>query len=272
MLPRYGRYLSVLGLLLLPADAGPVDLMFPLQVAADADRLELMCPPPSSIGDTVYCDSDGNGAQDPGELGISGVTVTLSLPDDTLVDSTTTDADGKYLFSGLAAGQYVVTVDTSSVPEDCNGQGCPTSMTVDLAAGENMLDADFCFTPPPPPCGPGTGTPGYWKNHPDAWPVGEITIGGRVYTKAQAIAVMQMSVAGDKRFTMFNSLVAAKLNVLAGNEASCIAETIALADRWMATYGSARVPASSKAWKTGEPLYSRLDDYNNGLLCAPHRD
>ena len=262
--------LCVLGLLLLPADAGPLDLMSPLPIAADADRVELMCPPPSAIGDTVYCDSDGNGAQDAGELGISGVTVTLSLPDGTPVASATTDADGQYLFSGLAAGQYVVAVDTSSVPEDCNGQGCPTSMTVDLTAGEDMLDADFCFTPPP--CGPGTGTPGYWKNHPDAWPVGEITIGGRVYTKAQAIAVMQMSVAGDKRVTMFNALVAAKLNVLVGNEASCIAETIALADRWMATYGSARVLAGSKAWKMGEPLYMWLDAYNNGLLCAPHRD
>jgi hypothetical protein len=35
---------------------------------------------------------------------------------------------------------------------------------------------------------PGTGTPGYWKNHPDAWPVSSITVGGVAYTKAQAIA------------------------------------------------------------------------------------
>jgi hypothetical protein len=34
---------------------------------------------------------------------------------------------------------------------------------------------------------PGTGTPGYWKNHPDAWPVTQITVGGIVYTKVQAI-------------------------------------------------------------------------------------
>ena len=35
-----------------------------------------------------------------------------------------------------------------------------------------------CKTPPPPPCSPGTGTPGYWMNHPDAWPVEGIVIGG----------------------------------------------------------------------------------------------
>jgi hypothetical protein len=25
-------------------------------------------------------------------------------------------------------------------------------------------------------------------------------------------------------------------------------------------------------WRTGEPLYWLLDQYNNGLLCVPHRD
>ncbi|MFT3894745.1 MAG: hypothetical protein QM730_24205 [Anaerolineales bacterium] len=38
--------------------------------------------------------------------------------------------------------------------------------------------------------GPGTGTPGYWKNHPEAWPVSSITIGEQTFTKDQAIALM----------------------------------------------------------------------------------
>ena len=33
-----------------------------------------------------------------------------------------------------------------------------------------------------------------------------------------------------------------------------------------------RVKANSDAWDVGEPLYLMLDDYNNGYLCAPHRD
>jgi hypothetical protein len=42
----------------------------------------------------------------------------------------------------------------------------------------------------------------------------------------------------------------------------------------MATYGpvGTKVAASSSAWKVGEPHHRALDNYNNGRLCAPHRD
>ncbi|MCK4817127.1 hypothetical protein KA005_15260 [bacterium] len=125
-----------------------------------------------------------------------------------------------------------------------------------------------CDTP-----GPGTGTPGYWKTHPDAWPVEAISIGGVSYTKDEAIGNMWMPEKGDKTFTMFRALVAAKLNVLVSNDASCIEDTIADADAWMAGYpvGSG-VKGNSDAWQEGEPLYFDLDDYNNGLLCALSRD
>lgn len=126
------------------------------------------------------------------------------------------------------------------------------------------------------PAGPGVGTPGYWMNHPGAWPVDEITIGGVTYSKGDAISTMQKSVKGDKTFTMFPALVAAKLNVLIGNDDSCIADVITAADEWMATYGpvGSGVKAGGKdsPWREGEPLYETLDDYNNGDLCAPSRD
>jgi hypothetical protein len=121
--------------------------------------------------------------------------------------------------------------------------------------------------------GPGTGTPGYWMNHPDAWPVPNIVIGCINYTKEEAISIMKDPVKGDKTYTMFPALVAAVLNVLVGNDSSCIDNTIAEADSWMAAnpVGSG-VEGSSAAWEEGEPLYWMLDDYNNGLLCAPSRD
>ena len=121
---------------------------------------------------------------------------------------------------------------------------------------------------------PGTGTPGYWKNHPEAWPVEEITIGGVIYTKEDAIDIIKMP-DGDKTYTIFRALVSAKLNVLIGNDDSCIADTISDADVWMETYGpvGSGIHASSDAWKEGEPLYWELDDYNNGELpCAFPRD
>ncbi|OPY18708.1 MAG: hypothetical protein A4E23_01328 [Methanomethylovorans sp. PtaU1.Bin073] len=121
--------------------------------------------------------------------------------------------------------------------------------------------------------GPGTGTPGYWMNHPEAWPVDTISIGGATYTKDQAIAEMAKAVKDDKTYSMFPALVSAKLNVLVGNTHSCIDGTIDSADVWMQKYplGSG-IKASSPAWKEGEPLFKQLDMYNNGKLCSLSRD
>jgi len=79
---------------------------------------------------------------------------------------------------------------------------------------------------------------------------------------------------GDKTHTIFRALVSAKLNVLIGNEKSCIVDTIDAADLWMGTHGPVGIGirANSDAWKDGEPLYIVMDDYNNGLLCASSRD
>jgi hypothetical protein len=119
---------------------------------------------------------------------------------------------------------------------------------------------------------PGTGTPGYWKNHPEAWPVTSITIGEDTYTKAKAIALMGMP-DGDKSYTMFRGYVAAYLNGLIGNDTSCIATELTSAYNWLNTYEpGSKVKASSNAWKIGSPIYTKLDNYNNGLLCAPHRN
>jgi hypothetical protein len=161
--------------------------------------------------------------------------------------------------------------------EDADGDGvgdvcdnCPDTYNPDQADSDKDGIGDACEKED----GPGTGTPGYWMNHPEAWPVDTITIGGVTYSKGDAIGFIKAPVKGDKTLTMFPALVAAKLNVLIGNEDSCIAATIAAADGWMTTYGpvGSGVPANSDAWKEGEPFYWTLDQYNNGQLCAPGRD
>lgn len=234
-------------------------------------------PPPNlgRIGDTVYCDTNANGVQDAGEAGISGVKVTLVCKDgagNTIATvTTTTDVNGKYLFVNVPAGTCVVTVDVTSVPTDCSVPVCDTTVTHVLAPGETYLGADFCFTPPP--TGPGTGTPGYWKNHPEAWPVSSIVIGGRTYTRSEAIWLMSLGEKGDKTLTVFRHLVSAKLNVLIGTNPGCVTGAIAAADAWMALHpvGSG-VDGKSAAWAEISGTATHLDDYNNGLLCAPHRD
>ncbi len=112
-------------------------------------------------------------------------------------------------------------------------------------------------------------SPGYWKNHPESWPVESITIGGTVYTKTQAIELMGTPVSGDKTYTLFKALVAAKLDAMGCGDSSCVTETIANADAWMAAHpvGSG-VPGDSSAWMQAEPWYLILDDYINGRLCG----
>jgi hypothetical protein len=123
-----------------------------------------------------------------------------------------------------------------------------------------------------PSQGPGTGTPGYWGNHPEAWPVSEIQVGGITYSKDLAIENIKRSTAKDKRWTIFASLVSAKLNILIGNDSSCIASDIAAADAWWALYNANPVAAKSAAWQLVEPYQLKLDAYNNGLLCALARN
>jgi hypothetical protein len=126
--------------------------------------------------------------------------------------------------------------------------------------------------PPPPPLNPGTGTVGYWKNQPQAWPTPTIVIGGKTYTREQAIALMDRATSSDKTYNLYEQLVAAKLNGGIGNDASCIGADIAKADAYLAAkpVGSG-VKASSSSWASIAATFARLDDYNNGKLCAPHR-
>jgi hypothetical protein len=235
-------------------------------------------PPPQlgRIGDTVYCDANGNSIQDAGEAGIPGVKVTLVCRNaaGTIVASATatTDANGRYLFVDVPPGVCEVTVDVNSVSGSCNVPVCAVKVTHTMTPGESFLGADFCFKEEPPQ-GPGTGTPGYWKNHPDAWPVQSIVIGGISYSKAAAIKWISTAEKGDKTLTVFRHLVSAKLNVLIGNASACIDADIAAADAWMALHPvGSKVSGSSAAWTEISGVAGRLDDYNNGRLCAPHRD
>ncbi len=58
----------------------------------------ISAPAPIEIGNLVWDDTDGDGVQDPGELGISGVTIELKQGGSTIATATT-DANGNYIFS-----------------------------------------------------------------------------------------------------------------------------------------------------------------------------
>jgi hypothetical protein len=258
----------------------------------DAGLVEEETPLEIRIGDYVWFDADKDGIQDATETGVAGVDVNVyRCADDLLIGTAATDAAGRYeVFLGTSVPEpfYVKFI----LPADS-----PFAFTLQNQGADDALDSDAnaggvtaCFTWPAPdpdaivnipdfdaglvevPC-VGTGTPGYWMNHPEAWPVEQITIGGVIYSKAAAIKWMKKPVSKDMTVALFPALVSAKLNVLNGTNDTCIADTIQAADAWMAIHpvGSG-VKAKSADWKQISDEFSDLDDYNNGLLCAPHRD
>jgi hypothetical protein len=236
-----------------------------------------------AICGTVFNDTNTNGFLDTGDTPLTNQPEVLVLCTGCPVTDTITlfpNASGNYSSS---IGQldanltYTVTIliptGYQTSPTNPGSVGSPAgAFSVATGVSPNGLSNNFGFFPSAA-LNPGTGTPGYWKNHPNAWPVSTITVGGVTYTKAAAIAWLGQ-VGKDKTTTMFSSLLPAKLNVMIGNDRSCVQPAIDAGDAWMALYGPVgnHVAASSDAWAVGEPIHQTLDAYNNGLLCAPHRN
>ena len=70
-----------------------------------------------------------------------------------------------------------------------------------------------------------TWTPGYWKNHEEAWPVNSMIVGCVEYSKTELLGIFDWPTSegdsedgpqGDMTIKLFHHLVAAKLNVLVG--------------------------------------------------------
>ncbi len=108
----------------------------------------------ASIGNFVWEDKNYNGVQDSGEAGIAGVTVKLLSSAGAVVTTTTTDANGAYLFSNLTPANYKVQVVTPSGylvtrkdqgaddTKDSDIDSTGTTVVTTLTAGENDLSWD----------------------------------------------------------------------------------------------------------------------------------
>ena len=94
------------------------------------------------VSGRIYEDADGDHVNDPGEVGIAGVTVTLTGTDalGSPVSSTaTSDSDGNYVFESVPAANaagYTVTVDAPSAY-------LPGQMSVGSAGGNNGTLTSF---------------------------------------------------------------------------------------------------------------------------------
>ncbi|MEM7571311.1 MAG: SdrD B-like domain-containing protein [Bacteroidota bacterium] len=126
--------------------------------------------PFATVGDYVWDDRNRDGIQDPDEPGLPNRFVSLThTTDESLNQSTVTDADGRYIFHTIA-GDYTLTfvapAGYSASPRDAAGDDTidsdidPDTRTTDvitLAPGDENLDVDAGFFDP---CFPPINNPG----------------------------------------------------------------------------------------------------------------
>lgn len=114
---------------------------------------------------------------------------------------------------------------------------------------------------------------GYWKNTP-TWPVTQLILGNQNYTQVEVLILLNTPPEGDASLILAHQLIAAKLNVAKGLDATVVSGVIAQGDAVLAGF-TGRLPyhvAPSDA--TGQTLVNLstiLVSYNDGQLtigCA----
>jgi hypothetical protein len=115
-------------------DSGETDLTWDAGVVAPILK--------ASIGDKIWYDTNSNGIQDAGEQGVAGVVVELRDNIGTygnLLKTTTTDANGNYLFNNLDAGDYHIDIQELTLPSGYQ-------FTTPNVGGNDSVDSDVSET------------------------------------------------------------------------------------------------------------------------------
>jgi len=115
-----------------------------------------------------------------------------------------------------------------------------------------------------------TYTLGYWKNHPEKWPVSSLTLGSITYTKDQLLQILNTPVQGNGLIALAHQLIAALLNIANGTNDNTVDEAIqdanTLIDGLNILNGGFLAPS-----ETSE-LTDTLADYNEGIIGPGHCD
>jgi hypothetical protein len=146
--------------------------------------------------------------------------------------------------------------------------------TIPLCATGLFLAAVLLALPAEAQEDPGcTLTQGYWKTHPEAWPVDLLTVGGASYAKEDLIVLLATPPRRDAAYIVAKQLIAAQLNVLNGADAvgAGVYDVILAAEDWLATVGLGNFPTGTLR-EEGIQYAEQLDVFNNGLSGVPHCD
>ena len=132
-----------------------------------------------------------------------------------------------------------------------------------------------CVIEPPTPTSKCAKTHGYWKSHPDVWPVDTLVLGTQSYSKAELLALLGLNSQTDASITLSRQLIAAKLNIANGSDPAPVAGAILASDAVLSLYSGKlvyKVKSSSTNGQVMTANASVLTDYNSGLMtpvCTP---
>jgi len=112
---------------------------------------------------------------------------------------------------------------------------------------------------------------GYWKNHPESWPVSSLDLGALTYSQEELLEVLDTPPRGDATYILAYQWIAAKLNVAQGADESALATTISDADSWFGENPLGSDP-SNPVRAEGIDYANRFDEYNNGQIGPGHCD
>jgi hypothetical protein len=132
----------------------PVPVSLPTDSSTDLTvDFGYVSPCNGTIGHFIWHDLNDDGLQDPGDPGISGVTVYLYDSNDNLIQTAITNGSGDYQFSGLCDDSYTVVVNGTTLPPNFtpatphapgstpsnDSIGSPAPVTLTLDSNNNVI-------------------------------------------------------------------------------------------------------------------------------------
>jgi hypothetical protein len=181
-----------------------------------------------------------------------GQSVTVAIGDDSLYDS------------------CAVSSPCSGAPLLCNTAYVFRAFALDATGQLRVSDTITCATLSCIGGSSCTYSQGYWRNHPNAWPVTSLTLGTVTYQAAELMAILDNPARGNGLVILTHQLIAAKLNIANGADPSAVQQAITDGDNMI---GALVVPPIGNGYlapgQTGD-LTETLTEYNEGTIGPGH--
>jgi hypothetical protein len=181
-----------------------------------------------------------------------GQSVTVNIGDDSLYDN------------------CAVSSPCSGAPLLCNTAYVFRASALDATGQLRVSDTITCATLSCVGGSSCTYSQGYWRNHPNAWPVTSLTLGTVTYQAAELMAILDEPAQGNGLVILVHQLIAAKLDIANGADPSAVQQAVTDADNMI---GALVVPPIGNGYlepaQTGD-LTETLTEYNEGTIGPGH--